>query len=209
MKLDRLVEVLRKVCYTHVFFLGLFIISFLLGFSDAIPTPAIDVGWKAGSSSDSYVPSYSAESGRELAFIFIGGSGCMASNMEELPRMIRELKLSARNHAINYDRSFVAVGVARDWDVREGINYLDRFGTFDEAMAGRGWLNTGILKYIYGDIPGRGAIPQILVVDRYVSGRDSSIRSISDEVLLARKIGVDEIRDWFELGGPLPTLDNG
>lgn len=76
-------------------------------------------------------------------------------------------------------------------------------------MTGRSWLNEGILKYIWNDIPGAAATPQILVVERQVDGlKPEGIRNyrLLDEKLIARKVGAKEIQQWFELGAPLQGL---
>ncbi|MCY3599679.1 MAG: hypothetical protein OXN85_06885, partial [Gemmatimonadetes bacterium] len=86
--------------------------------------------------------------------------------------------------------------------VQNGLEHLERFGPFDEVTAGRGWLNMGVLEYIYGDLPGVAATPQVIVVERTVK-RDGEWR-IEDQRVLARRAGLDEIEEWAKEGAPLP-----
>ena len=77
-------------------------------------------------------------------------------------------------------------------------------------MAGRHWLNSGMLDYVWQDLPGIGATPQIAVVRRTVTrpseANPTAPYSISDEELVTRKVGLLEIRWWLEQDGRLPDL---
>lgn len=97
---------------------------------------------------------------------------------------------------------FATSGVARDLVVRHGLEHLEKFGAFDEVTTGRGWLNMGVLEYIYGDMPGAAATPQVIVVERTVK-RDGEW-GIEDQRVLARRAGLDEIEEWAKEGSPLP-----
>jgi hypothetical protein len=78
------------------------------------------------------------------------------------------------------------------------------------VTTGKGWLNTGILKYIYGEIPGRAATPQLIVVLREYrmiakkTNGNPSFRGINSEELITRKIGVEEITTWAKNNAYLP-----
>ncbi len=58
------------------------------------------------------------------------------------------------------------MGVARDIVPEKGIEHMSRFGRFDEMIAGMGWRNTGLAKYVYGELPGPAATPQVIVTTR-------------------------------------------
>lgn len=192
--------------YQYIFGVLVFGLTFVWGYSGALPTPEISVEWKT-SDRDAYTPSYSAQSGPELAFVYIGSSGCAFSNRSELPSMIKQLKRRAKKEAESSGRSFAAIGVAKDWVIEDGIDHLDKFGRFDEVMTGRNWLNVGALKYMWDNLPGAPATPQVVVVDRTVEGADASGYGIRDEELVVRKVGTKEIRRWLEQGAPMPPLD--
>ncbi len=185
----------------------LFGVAFLGAYLGQVPAPEISVEWEAGQAR--YTPSYSAVDGRELAFVYIGSSGCAASNRPFLPETVKQLKLLIEEQARNRGRSFVAIGVARDWDVEAGLEHLEKFGPFDQVMAGRNWLNIGALKYIWEDVPGIAATPQVVVLDRRIEtpeGRGAGY-AIQDAHLLVRKVGTREIRRWLKRGAPLPPLE--
>lgn len=192
--------------YQYVLGVLLFGLAFVWGYLGAPPMSSVSVEWMR-SEREAYAPSYSAEGGPELAFIYIGSSGCAYSNGPELPVMIEQLKQRIKEEAQSTDRSFAAIGVAKDWVVEDGIEHLQKFGAFDEVMTGRNWLNVGALKYMWEDIPGKAATPQIVVVDRVVEGVDAPAYGIKEEELVVRKIGLREIRQWLEQGVPVPPLD--
>lgn len=76
-------------------------------------------------------------------------------------------------------------------------------------MTGRSWLNEGMLKYVWDELPGKAATPQILIVDRSVKVRsaENPVYGLHSERLVVRKVGMKEIRQWYELGTPLPDLN--
>ena len=179
--------------------------GFLLGVFGLVPKPDIDlaVQWSIPAlARESYTPTARTDSGSELVFVFVGSSSCSWSNRPELRDFVRTARLAVRDKSIAEDIGFAAVGVARDVVASKGIAHLAAFGEFDEIMAGRGWLNSGVLRYIYGDLPGPAATPQILVVERRVVV-DQGQRSVAGERVVARHAGLAEIRKWVDRGMPL------
>lgn len=172
--------------------------GFILGTVGLVPKPDIDLGvrWSLPAlAREAYVPSARTDSGSELVFVFVGSSGCSWSNRPELPEMVRTAKLAVRDRSRAEDKGFAAIGIAKDVVPSKGIAHLAAFGDFDEVMAGRGWLNAGVLRYVYDDLPGPAATPQIIVVARDVLV-DRGQRAILDERVVARMTGLAEIREW-------------
>ncbi|SHE31330.1 hypothetical protein SAMN05443144_10131 [Fodinibius roseus] len=144
----------------------------------------------------------------ELAFIYIGCSTCSAANIEGLPSAIDIIKKNLKENASLYEYGFRTIGISKDYINTEGLVHLAKYGNFDEVMTGNGWSNTGILKYIYTDIPGKAAIPQILVTRRkfreIVNNNIAAYRGIEKEVLLIRKVGTRDIIKWANQNAFLP-----
>ncbi len=183
-------------------------LGFALGLFGFVPRADIDVDirWSIPilSSSDPYLPDARTDSGEELVFILVGSSQCHWSNRPELRKLVRQAKLAIRDGARSRGLGFAAVGVARDVIASKGIEHLATFGDFDEIMAGRGWFNIGVMRYIFHDLPGPAATPQILIVERTVEIRGKQ-RLILDERVLTRRVGLVEIREWVESGMVLPA----
>lgn len=185
-----------------------FAVAFLSASSGVVPLPEVTLRWRPGANADP-TPTGRIMEGPELAMVFIGASTCRASNHEGLPATVEQLARTLRGKAKRSGRSFTTVGIARDWDVEAGLAHLRKFGRFDEVSAGRNWLNSGLRHYMWEDIPGEAATPQVVVVDRRLVDRNSSAAQagmVQGERLVARLVGWKEIQQWAERGAPLPDL---
>ncbi len=96
------------------------------------PAPWV-VGEREG---DRYRPAYTRQEGPHLVLAFVGSSRCHWSNVPELPAAIEELKLALARLADEQGLAFKAVGIAVDWMPEQGMEYLSRFGKFDEVSVG-------------------------------------------------------------------------
>lgn len=172
-----------------------------------MPTPEVDieVAWRTADD-NRYRPSYSLQGGEEIAFIFIGASSCAAANGDRITTIVRSAKKAIDMYADSVGLSYRTIGVSRDWSAQEGAKYLDKFGKFHEISSGGNWLNIGVIKYVYDELSGKGATPQLLLVQRQVKGREAPTYSIENERLLLRKVGMREISQWQAAGYPVPQL---
>ena len=185
-----------------VVFMACAVVSYL-GF---VPMPVVEVGWRDSvSSGDNYGAGARVDTGPELTFVFITSSTCGPSNDPALPAVIEELKLLLQGHAASVGRGFAAVGIAKDSRVEAGLRHLKKFGVFDEVTTGRGWLNMGVLDYVYEQTPGPAATPQVLVLEGFVDVENGE-RAIHIGSALVRKVGLVEIQAWNTLGAPIPRL---
>lgn len=158
--------------------------------------PEVRVNWPTDRfGGEAYKPSRSFSSGTEVVLVYIGSSTCAWSNVPRLPKLIEQLKLTVQANAQAEGKAFFAVGVARDRESSHGLRHLEEFGTFDEVMSGGSWINTGILKYVFDDLPGPAATPQLVLLERQVEVREGNY-SVTDERILARAVGLEEIDEW-------------
>jgi hypothetical protein len=155
-----------------------------------------------------YEPEYELQRGGELAFVYIGSSTCGWCNVEDLPRLIKQSKLHVKDEAQTDSLQFSATGIAKDWKVKDGVAHLEKFGRFDEIMAGKSWLNSGLRRYVWGELAGDASTPQVLVLERYLdvpaSASETVAFSVEDERRLVKKTGVASIRNWLQDGAPVP-----
>lgn len=179
--------------------------GFTLNSVGLMPTPHVSIRWTFPiKEAAEYVPPATQRSGDEIVLVYIGASTCRWSNVPDLPASVKHLKRRIFAEAQARGAAFASIGIARDEVAADGVKYLRRFGDFDELMSGRGWVNSGVQQYVFGDMPGRAMTPQIIVVWRtleYKSGRVIVRRSR----LVARKTGVEAIRSW---DGALTSLPN-
>lgn len=181
-----------------------FVLGVSLGSAGLLPVPDFSIRWSVPAlSSDEFVPNAGTGPGKQLLLVYVGSSTCGWSNRAELPPMVRNLKAELQVRATAVGRRFAAVGIARDRRADDGLAHLEKFGPFDEVMAGHSWANTGIQEYIYGgpNMAGPGVTPQIILVSRQL---DYSVGHVSvvDEQVLLRKTGLGEISEWVTAGAP-------
>lgn len=156
------------------------------------------------------VPVARNDPGGELVVVVIGASTCVWSNSDAFEKVVRKAKETIQAYARQRQLGFATMGISVDTWADTGMEYLSRFGRFDEIAVGRSWRNTSALKYIYGAYPGPAATPQVLVVARTVV-QEGGQWAVDDERVLVRKIGISEIEKWVAggagLGDIAKTLD--
>lgn len=181
------------------------VFGFALGSFGLLPVPEITFRWKIPVvRASQYAPGVSLSPGEEVVLIYLGSSTCAWSNVPELPSEVRRLKVLLQARAQNEGKRFATVGIARDWLTKDGIDHLNKFGSFDEIMTGRSWANHGTQHYIYGegDMAGPRSTPQVIVISRKLESHEGR-PSISDERVILRRTGVDAISKWIAAGAPL------
>lgn len=134
------------------------------------------------------------ETSDERLLVLISSSKCGFSNADEMPDLVRAIRERVRTSAGD-ERRFVTVGIAKDVDVTAGLNHLAKFAPFDEVMAGRSWANIGVLKYVWKDLPGTAATPEIVIVDRRLI-HDGTGPRVENEKVILRVTGLQELRDF-------------
>ncbi len=194
--------------YIGAFLFTVFIAGFCATYLGLFEMPSVSINWD-NKSNFNYQPNYAAPGGAELVFIYIGSSGCGYSNHKELPQRIDQLKSLVQNTASVNDREFVSIGIAKDWKTENGLEHLSKFGKFDEIITGRSWANEAIIKYVWEGSYGEPATPQIMIIDRFLAVKASKGANyeIRDEKLLVRQVGTDAIRQWLDIGAPLPGFN--
>lgn len=142
-------------------------------------------------------PDYALSDTVERVVVFIASSDCSGVRMPGVVGYVNDIVDNERHLAKQLGEAFVAVGVAIDPSVDDGIRLLSRFREdWDEVVVGRGWLNTAVRDYVWEGIPGHAGIPQVLVVRRSVR-LDGGVRIESEEILSRRAGGVP-IKQWAE-----------
>ena len=185
---------------------AIFLVSLALSLVQIVPVPEISIKLKTPRrvAHRPYAPAYRIDAETDLIMVYIGSHFCAASNDAALPLIVEDLKRELLAQATEWNIGFSAVGVAVDWHTRDGLKHLEKNGTFDEIMAGRSWHSLGARYFAREVIVGRPATPQVLVYIRR-KRTDSEGGSTIEKVVLARKIGVSDIRRWIDRGLPIPT----
>jgi len=177
-----------------------------IGWLRVFAPPVIDIQWDPiRSKGEEYQPDYRIDEGKELVLVAIVSSSCAWSNLPGTIEAIRRAKVLVQEQAHESDLGFVTMGVARDMVASAGIEHLEEMGRFDEVLAGRGWLNSGVLQFIYNDeLPGWAATPQVVVIEQTVT-LVAGARRIRDRREVLRKLGSEEIEEWVSGGALVPA----
>lgn len=136
----------------------------------------------------------------EIVLVYIGSSTCAPSNSQEARTLVAAARHSVEAQAGKLGVRLRTIGVAKDASVGAGLAHLSRLKPFDEIATGRGWLNLGILRYIRSEFVGAAATPQVVVTFRNLSHVDGGSSLIRGEHVLARKVGLEELRGWATTG---------
>lgn len=146
------------------------------------------------------------EQPEEVPFIFIASSTCGASEAPGLAAALSRARVALQDRVRRAGFGFASVGVALDHDWRAGLAFLEDFGPFDEVSSGRKWSNNMAVDYLWRDLPGDPAIPQVLIVRRETSWRTDGWLDVGQDRLLGRRVGVEELLAWSQAGFPLVDL---
>ena len=156
-----------------------------------------------------YRPAYEEHNGAlgrgsEIVLVYFGMTDCVPCHDPEFKTALEQAKVALAERAAERGQSFAAVGVALDWDVAEGFDFLREAGAFDEVAIGRNWENAAALTHLWRpegleDRP--IAIPSVMVFEREVSS-DGPI-SASEPVYLFQAVGAPSLVEWVSAGVPL------
>jgi hypothetical protein len=160
------------------------------------------------SSTPSQASSEAADSTRlHLVVVYVGAASCGWSNLPEVSELVRAVADSVRARARAKGAQFVAIGVALDWNVSDGIKHLARTAAFDQVASGGNWGNELASRYhsLVRDLP---STPQVLVLERTIAEPRHAVGRFLPEIrverILFRVSGVVELKRWVRNGVPLP-----
>ncbi|HEY7028246.1 MAG TPA: hypothetical protein VH438_11595 [Gemmatimonadales bacterium] len=153
-----------------------------------------------------YAPSFEPPKATQLVAVYIGSSTCGPCQSPELKAAIEQVKQGLRTKTTAAGQSFTAIGVAMDWSVEEGYDFLRKSGEWDEVVTGSNWINLGALRYIWADSTALSAMPQLVVVRRDIDWGKTQI-DLTKERILLRLMGAPEIESWIRRGFPLPSVE--
>lgn len=134
-------------------------------------------------------------SGEELVVVFIGASDCGASRDERLPAALNRMRVIFEARASRLGMTFRTIGVSLDVSPDTGLAFLHHLGTFDEIIIGGGWLSSGAIQYVWRDVPGRAALPQVILLQRHIGVSGADI-SVNQEQVLNRVVGIASMEEW-------------
>lgn len=156
------------------------------------------------------------ETTQEVLAVMISSSKCGGNGVEGFDQAIRRMKatLSARADSLGY--AFAAIGVATDFDVRTGVQYLLEgestladlsFGAWDEIVTGRNWLDAASSLYVLDLGIQELSVPTVFILERTVTPA-MTYAEVTRPTLLHRISGGERIVEWASNGWKVPELRN-
>lgn len=168
----------------------------------APPSPAGPAAVDASSLVRRYRPSYELRSGNEVVLVFLGASFCGAHRRPGFPQLVEDAKEHVQRQALASGRQFRTHAVSLDWKTDAALDFLKGFGEFDEMSLGGNWVSDGAVRYVWRDMPGEPAVPQIILLERRIDVAKTTTE-VKNERVLKRVLGTDQIEKWVRAGAPL------
>ena len=155
------------------------------------------------SDSSGYHPGYALpEDGSEVVVVYFGGSTCAPCSFPGFRAALRKAVLRLQERTEAAGKSFAFVGVANDWDVEAGLEFLESNGPFDEIVVGRNWFNTLSAEHLFMNEQAQAALPTLIVYEQEITRRDGQPYFAGKRYQTAL-IGAEVIW-WVERDVPLP-----
>lgn len=148
----------------------------------------------------SFTSSFAQE---KFTVFYFGATSCGPCNRPEVIQSIQTLKLQFTKTNGNIDTKFVMV--CMDTDIEEGLNFIKKYGYWDEISIGSHYDNELVLAHLSKtDIPG---VPHILVFrDVLVDTKYAKI--IKERKLAKAVLGGKNIVKWVNSGMKLDKISN-
>lgn len=149
---------------------------------------------RAGASDVSTRQQFSPRS--EIILRLVVSSSCSFSRDPSLPDLVQEAVTTMRSVAEELGIEFGTSAVSIESEPKEGIEFLTRFGPFEEISVGRGWVNTVVIDHSVSGPGDHRSTPQVIVLRRRVDVAphedvDAPVGMTTDIVL--RAVGVPEV----------------
>ena len=129
----------------------------------------------------------------EDVLVLVVSAFCGASKDSRLPSAWRGVVEGEAKVASGDGRALRVVGVAVANPAGVGVSFLEDFGPFDEVTSGRGWESMGAMMFLFRDLVGPSAVPQVIKLRRTVTRRAVGGPQIAGVRVLSRWVGVDGI----------------
>ena len=155
----------------------------------------------AAAQDTTYTPSYETPEGKEQVLVYIGAESCGPCHLPEMKEAVRDLKVLLAERAAENGWDFATMGIALDWEVAVGYEFLQEVGPWDEVIVGKNWTNLGASEFIWQNPATEPAMPQVMLVEREVHDGDRQMKVGGYEVLEHR--AGSELLEWYEEGAPL------
>lgn len=148
-----------------------------------------------------YVPATDLPNGKEIVAVYVGAKTCGPCQTPEVKAAVQQMKHLLAAQAKQRGAAFSVVGVSTDWGVKEGAEFLEPNGPFDQIVVGGNWTNLGVERFVWRDSTTQPVLPQVLVFERTV--KPGGRITFSDLRLLRQVRDGKGIPAWVAEGAPI------
>jgi len=138
------------------------------------------------------------QEGKDVMLVLVASSDCGASRMPSLKPDFLRIHRALLSRTSGTDSTIRTLGISVDGQPRDGVQFLTAVFPFDEVAAGRSWMNSGALTYLWRSHPGPSAVPQVLLVARTIRQYSGAALDVSDDEVIERAVGVSAIHRLAE-----------
>lgn len=150
-----------------------------------------------------YASTFEQEAGIHLVLVYVGSQDCGPCHDPELKAAVERAKVLLQERAAAEGKQFSTIGVVKNYDWEEGLDFLRETGYFDEVVAGRSWFNTAVAEHCWERAACTPAMPMIIIYEQAVEAGERGY-TFGARRYLATVKGADGIPSWVEGGATLP-----
>lgn len=135
-----------------------------------------------------------------LVVYYFGATSCGFCNIPENIEKIKKIKTDFSKKYIDSDIKYVMV--CMDKNIEEGLEFIRKYGYWDEISIGNFYSNELALSYLNKtEVPG---VPHVMVYKDYLLKKVKfNIFTIKKRILLVDLVGGTQIGHWMNSGYPL------
>jgi hypothetical protein len=133
------------------------------------------------------------DSGIQEAAVFIGASWCRGAAYPNLRDSLPILMEALRTEANSRNHRFTTIGVSLDGSAETGVEWLTKYGAFDELDVGGGWGNYAVLSLIWSDSSSSPILPQLVILTRQITSESPRKMHVGSVLVRERFYGAGPI----------------
>mgnify|MGYP006291658253 FL=1 len=132
--------------------------------------------------------------GEEVALVIVLDPDCGACSHPGLPEAWKAI-VEGVSQAASDSVPVRLIGISMSNSPKAGLDFPKSFGGFHEVAVGGGPWNLGAVRYLFEDLPGPGAFPHVVILDRVIGRGNGERLSLESESVRTRAWGAEMIID--------------
>lgn len=126
--------------------------------------------------------------------VLIGSMYCGASTNAAFPGHWAAIRDRYRQTGHIDSANVTIIAVSSDVTIADGVKFFDKLGPFDELNVGGSWTSSALQHYVWLDLVGTAALPQVLVTEQEIDKTSPVAIAFGPERVVARYVGLAQIK---------------